>query len=67
MAQSEKISETESLIGDFLYTVLKVDAFSAKIAPELLATRSEVQNLIAHFQADCHGDKTLPVLQTLAL
>ena len=61
---SEKISEEEFLIGDFLYTVLKVEAYSTKIAPELLATRGEVQKLVAHFKTDCHGEKKLPVLQT---
>jgi ribonuclease D len=32
------------------------------IAPELLATRAEIQRLVAQFQTDCHGEKNLSIL-----
>ncbi len=60
---TEMVSDAEVLIGDVLYALLKVEAFSAQVAPELVATRGEAQKLVAQFQADCHADKSLPILK----
>lgn len=60
---SQIISDNETLAGDILYAMLKVKAYHLKIAPELIATRSEIQKLITYFKNNCQAEKDLPLLQ----
>ncbi len=60
---AQMISENEALAGDTLYAILKIEAYGLQVAPELLATRNEVQKLITYFKRDCHGEKDLSILK----
>jgi len=60
---AEMITDAEGLSGDVLYAILKVEAYELEIAPELLATRNDVQKLITNCRHDCHEDKELAVLK----
>ncbi len=58
----ESVSDAESLAGDVLYAILKVEAYKSEIAPELLATRNDIQKLVRAFWGNCHDETELSVL-----
>jgi ribonuclease D len=58
------VSDNENLAGDTLYAILKIEAYQLQIAPELLATRNEIQKLINCFNRNCHTEKDIPILRS---
>ena len=57
------VSDNEALCGDILFAILKAEAYKLQIAPELLATRNEIQNFVNYFKRNNHTEKNLTVLQ----
>ncbi len=57
------VSENDALAGDTLYAMLKIEAYELKIAPELLATRNEIQKLITNFKRHCHEEIDQAILK----
>ncbi len=56
------VPDTEALVGDVLYALLKVESYQLEIAAELLATRNEVQRLITYFRRDGGEQQDLSLL-----
>ena len=59
----EMVSDAEELGGDVLYALLKIESYQLEIAPELLATRNEIQKLITYVRRDCQEDSKLSLLK----